>query len=74
VTIQPTETRALTNHALDRYNRTAEAAPISRDMFNAFFIGGLSVKFDYKLDAREWDDALSAAALFADRAAKERAL
>jgi hypothetical protein len=73
MTIQPTETRALTNHALDRYNRTAEAAPISRDLFNAFFIGGLSVKFDYILDSKEWDDALTNAALFADRTAKERA-
>jgi hypothetical protein len=71
VTIQPTETRA-GNHAIDRYNQIADAAPISRDLFNAFFIGGLSVKFDYKLDTREWDDALTNAALFAARTAKDR--
>jgi hypothetical protein len=54
-------------YALERYQAAAEAAPIDRHIFNMFFIGGLSAKFDYNLDEREWDDALAKAADFAAR-------
>lgn len=52
-------------YALERYTEAVEAAPIDRDLFNMFFIGGLSVKFDYGPDEREWDDALAKASAFA---------
>ncbi len=60
-------------YALERYQAAADSAPIDRDIFNMLFIGGLSAKFDYNLDEREWDDALTKASAFAVRTAASRA-
>jgi len=61
----------MTDFALDRYNAIANAAPVSKDIFNAYFIGGLSSRFDWSLNPADWDDALSLAAQLANKTAKD---
>ena len=61
----------MTDFALDRYSAIANAAPVNRDIFNAYFIGGLSVKFDVKANPADWDDALSLAAQLSNKTAKD---
>lgn len=53
------------SYAINRYKEALDTSPADQRLFNDYFIGTLSAKFDYMLDGREWDDALATASTLA---------